>query len=290
MSDTTTAGAANGVDAAAPAPDPAPLLAVSDLTVAYDRHRPVLADVSLGVAPGEIVGIVGETGSGKTTLARAVVGLVPAATGRIAFEGVDLAALRGRALRDFRRTGRLQFVFQDPLRALDPDLDVRTIVAEPLAVAGAVPRAEHAARVAGVLADVGLDPALAARRPAQLSGGQRQRVLLARALVTAPALLIADEPVSALDASARNHVLALLSGLRERTGTAVLVITHDLASLAGLADRVAVLRHGRIVEDGPVGRVLEQPSHPYTARLVAATPRLRRAAPAAPAAQAPQAA
>jgi ABC-type glutathione transport system ATPase component len=284
MSDTTTAGAANGIDAAAPGP--APLLAVGNLTVAYDRHRPVLSDVSLTVAPGEIVGIVGETGSGKTTLARAVVGLVPSDAGRIGFEGTDLAALRGRALRDFRRTGRLQFVFQDPLRALDPDLDVRAIVAEPLAVSGIVPKAEHAARVARALEDVGLDPALAARRPAQLSGGQRQRVLLARALVTEPALLIADEPVSALDAAARNHVLALLSGLRERTGTAVLVITHDLASLAGLADRVAVLRHGRIVEDGPVRRVLEQPSHPYTARLVAATPRLRRAASTAQASQA----
>lgn len=254
------------------------LLDVSDLTVAYDRRRPVLADVALRVAPGEIAGIVGETGSGKTTLARAVVGLVPASSGRIAFEGTDLAALKGRALRDFRRDGRLQFVFQDPLRALDPDLDVRAIVAEPLAVSGAVAKSEHADRAARALADVGLDPALADRRPAQLSGGQRQRVLLARALVTRPALLIADEPVSALDAATRDHVLGLLAGLRERSDTAVLVITHDLASLAGIADRVAVLRHGRIVEDGPVGQVLEHPAHPYTARLVAATPRLRRAA------------
>ena len=263
---------------------PSPLLDISGLTVAYDRRRLVLADVALGVAPGEIVGIVGETGSGKTTLARAVVGLVPASCGRIAFEGTDLTGLRGRALREFRRTGRLQFVFQDPLRALDPDLDVRTIIAEPLAVSGTVPKTEHAARVARALEDVGLDAALAERRPAQLSGGQRQRVLLARALVTEPALLIADEPVSALDAATRNHVLALLAGLRARTGTAVLVITHDLASLAGLADRVAVLRHGRIVEAGPVAQVLEHPTHPYTARLVAATPRLRRAAPAARAA------
>ena len=257
------------------------VLDVKGLTVAYDRHRNVLADVALSVGAGEIVGVVGETGSGKTTLARAVAGLVPARAGTISLGGTELTALRGRALRDFRRTGRLQLVFQDPLRALDPDWDVRALVAEPLAVAGAVPPEERAGRVAEALRAVGLDPGLAGRRPAQLSGGQRQRVLLARALVTAPALVIADEPVSALDASARNHVLALLSGLRETSGTSQLVISHDLPSLAGLVDRIAVLHRGRIVEDGPVERVLAEPSHPYTARLVAATPRLRRLRPAA---------
>ncbi|MEY9905159.1 ABC-type glutathione transport system ATPase component [Catenulispora sp. MAP12-49] len=257
------------------------VLEIKGLTVAYDRRRPVLTDVALTVGAGEIVGVVGETGSGKTTLARAVAGLVPIRTGTISLAGTDLTALKARALRDFRRTGRLQLVFQDPLRALDPDWDVNALVAEPLAVAGAVPAGERAERVADALRAVGLDPALAARRPAQLSGGQRQRVLLARALVTAPDLVIADEPVSALDAAARNHVLALLAGLRDRSGTSQLVISHDLPSLAGLADRIAVLYRGRIVEEGPVERVLTEPSHPYTARLVAATPRLRRLRPAA---------
>ena len=286
------------------------VLEIKGLTVAYDRRRAVLTDVALTVGAGEIVGVVGETGSGKTTLARAVAGLVPIRAGTISLSGTDLTALKGRALRDFRRTGRLQLVFQDPLRALDPDWDVSALVAEPLAVAGrvagkaagaapvgAVPagqaagkaagpvpageRAERAEQVADALRAVGLDPALAARRPAQLSGGQRQRVLLARALVTAPDLVIADEPVSALDAAARNHVLALLAGLRDRSGTSQLVISHDLPSLAGLADRIAVLYRGRIVEEGPVERVLTAPSHPYTARLVAATPRLRRLRPAA---------
>jgi ABC-type glutathione transport system ATPase component len=257
------------------------VLEIKGLTVAYDRRRPVLTDVALTIGAGEIVGVVGETGSGKTTLARAVAGLVPIRTGTISLSGTDLTALKGRALRDFRRTGRLQLVFQDPLRALDPDWDVSALVAEPLAVAGAVSAGERAERVADALRAVGLDPALAARRPAQLSGGQRQRVLLARALVAAPDLVIADEPVSALDAAARNHILALLAGLRDRSGTSQLVISHDLPSLAGLADRIAVLYRGRIVEEGPVERVLTEPSHPYTARLVAATPRLRRLRPAA---------
>jgi ABC-type glutathione transport system ATPase component len=258
----------------------APLLEISGLIVAYGG-RPgtrVLAGVDLAVRPGEIVGVIGETGSGKTTLARAVVALAPVRSGRIAFEGADIGGLRGRRLRSFRRTGRLQFAFQDPLRALDPDLTVAAIVAEPLAVAGVADRAGRESRVSEALRSVGLDPALSERTPGQLSGGQRQRVLLARALVTRPALLIADEPVSALDAANRNHVLRLLVGLRDAEGTAVLVISHDLHSLAGIADRVAVLHQGRIVEQGPVRHVLDAPQHPYTARLVAAAPKLRREA------------
>jgi ABC-type glutathione transport system ATPase component len=261
-----------------------PLLEISGLSVAYGGRRGtrVLAGVDLVVRPGEIVGVIGETGSGKTTLARAVVALAPVRSGRIAFEGAEIGGLRGRRLRAFRRSGRLQFAFQDPLRALDPDLTVAAIVGEPLAVAGAgsgagVGAAERGERVAEALRSVGLDPAaLSERLPGQLSGGQRQRVLLARALVTRPALLIADEPVSALDAANRNHVLRLLAELRDASGTAVLVISHDLHSLAGIADRVAVLNQGRIVEQGPVRDVLNDPRHPYTARLVAAAPRLRR--------------
>jgi ABC-type glutathione transport system ATPase component len=254
------------------------LLEISGLTVSYGgRHGArVLSDVDLTVRRGEILGIIGETGSGKTTLARAIVGLVPARSGRICFEGAELSALRGRRLRDFRRGGRLQFAFQDPLRALDPELAVAAIVGEPLTIAGTVDRAERAARVAEALRAVGLDAALTERLPGQLSGGQRQRVLLARALVTRPALLIADEPVSALDAANRNHVLRLLADLRDASGTTVAVISHDLHSLAGIADRVAVLHQGRIAEHGPVREVLDRPQHPYTIRLVAAAPRLRR--------------
>ena len=254
------------------------LLEISGLSVSYGgRHGArVLSEVDLSVRRGEILGIIGETGSGKTTLARAIVGLVPVRSGRIRFERAEISALHGRRLREFRRTGRLQFAFQDPLRALDPDLAVGAIVGEPLTIAGTADRTERAARVAEALRAVGLDKALSERLPGQLSGGQRQRVLLARALVTRPSLLIADEPVSALDAANRNHVLRLLADLRDVSGTTIAVISHDLHSLAGIADRVAVLHQGRIAEYGPVREVLDRPQHPYTIRLVAAAPRLRR--------------
>jgi len=254
-----------------------PLLDVSDLTVGYGgRHGSrVLTEASLQANPGELIGIIGETGSGKTTLARSVVGLVPALSGRVVFEGVEVSGLHGRARRAFRRSGRVQFAFQDPLRALDPELTVAAIVAEPLAIARTGSQAERSVLVSEALQAVGLDDSFVDRLPGRLSGGQRQRVLLARALVTKPSLLICDEPVSALDAANRDQVLRLLAGLRD-AGTAVLVISHDLLSLAGIADRVAVLHEGRIVENAPVRQILEDPQHAYTARLLAAAPRLRR--------------
>ncbi|MET7420832.1 ABC transporter ATP-binding protein [Dactylosporangium sp. NPDC005555] len=251
------------------------LLSVDSLDVTFDRHR-VLAGLSLRVRAGEILGIIGETGSGKTTLARAVVGLAPVRAGRITFDGTDLTALRGRARRAWRRTGQVQYVFQDPLRALDPQHTVARIVAEGLAVAGTLDQASIAARVTAALTQVGLDPSLADRLPGQISGGQRQRVLLARAVALDPRLLLCDEPVSALDASNRNHVLRLLADLRDRSGVTVVVISHDLSSLAGIADRVAVLYGGRLVEQGPIGEVLTGPRHPYTALLTASAPSVRR--------------
>ena len=273
------------IETAGPAPDVRALLEVADLTVAYGgRYAPPALDgVNLSVRRGEILGVIGETGSGKTTLARSIVGLVPPRRGRITFAGTEIGALRGRNLREFRRRGEIQFVFQDPLRALDPEIAVADSVAEPLAVSGAVDRAARTGRAAEALRAVGLDEALAERLPGRLSGGQRQRALLARALVTGPRLLIADEPVSALDAANRNHVLRLLLNLRDESGVAVVVISHDLHSLAGVADRVAVLHAGRIAEQGPVRDVLDNPQHPYTIRLVAAAPRLRAARAARPA-------
>ncbi|OON82562.1 ABC transporter ATP-binding protein [Streptomyces tsukubensis] len=265
---------------------PAPLLDIAGLSVSYGRratsgrdagHDRVLADVGLSVAAGEIVGVIGETGSGKTTLARATVGLVRPETGTIRFEGRDLSRLSTRELRDFRRSGRVQYMFQDPLRSQDPELTVRAIVAEPLAATGALTRRERVARADEALALVGLDPeTFGGRTPGQISGGQRQRVSLARSVVTRPRLLLSDEPVSALDASNRNLVLALLDRLRRELGLAVVVISHDLSSLAGIADRVAVLYRGRLVEEGPVARVLEYPRHPYTALLTASAPSVRR--------------
>ncbi|RDG35973.1 ABC transporter ATP-binding protein [Streptomyces corynorhini] len=262
------------------------LLEISGLSVSYGRRATalrgagrtrVLSGIDLTVAPGEILGIIGETGSGKTTLARAAVGLVRPDEGGIGFEGRDLTGLRRRELREFRRSGRAQFMFQDPLRSQDPDMTVRQIVAEPLAAVGASTRRERAARADEALALAGLDSgALGARTPGQLSGGQRQRVSLARAIVTRPRLLLSDEPVSALDASNRNLVLSLLDRLRRELGLAVVVISHDLSSLAGIADRVAVLYRGRLVEHGPIAEVLERPRHPYTALLTASAPSVRR--------------
>jgi oligopeptide/dipeptide ABC transporter ATP-binding protein len=205
-----------------------------------------------------------------------VVGLSPVSAGTITFDGTDLTALRGRALRDFRRSGVLQYMFQDPLRALDPQQTVASIVAEGLVVAGSLTRPEIAGRITEALAAVGLDPGLADRTPAQISGGQRQRVLLARAVAPRPQLLLCDEPVSALDASNRNHVLRLLDDLRRTAGVSIVVISHDLSSLAGIADRVAVLYGGQLVEQGPIGDVLADPLHPYTALLAASAPSVRR--------------
>ncbi len=247
-------------------------LDVRGLTVAYRQQR-VLDRVDLTVRSGEILGLVGETGSGKTTLARAVVGLAPVTAGRIVVDGTDVTGLRGRALREFRRSGRLRFTFQDPLRALDPRSRVGDIVAEALAVNGIRDRAGAVDRA---LRRVGLDPALATRTPGQISGGQRQRVLLARAIVTEPRLLICDEPVSALDASNRNHILRLFDDLRTELGLTIVVISHDLSSLAGIADRIAVLYRGRLVEQGPTRDVLTAPGHPYTALLTASAPSVRR--------------
>jgi len=247
-------------------------LLIDDLSVSYDR--PVLSQVNLSVGAGEILGVIGETGSGKTTLARAIVGLAPVTSGRVMFDGVDLTALRAGALRDFRRSGAVQLMFQDPLRALDPQQTVDAIVAEGLRISGNL--ADHARQVAAALDAVGLGTDVLDRTPAQLSGGQRQRVLLARAIAMKPRLLLADEPVSALDASNRNHVLRLFEQLRDTIGLTIVIISHDLSSLAGIADRVAVLYGGHLVEQGPIQDVLHHPEHPYTALLAAAAPSVRR--------------
>jgi oligopeptide/dipeptide ABC transporter ATP-binding protein len=262
-----------------PAPaDAPPLLAVESVDVVLgrgSRATKVLSGVDLRIWPREIVGLVGETGSGKTTLARTVVGLVDPRQGRIVFDGRPISALRRGARRAERRRGHVQLVFQDPLRSLDPDLTVADIVGEGLRIRGEADSGEIRRRVLGALEKVGLDATVLARTPGQLSGGQRQRVSIARALAVEPRLLICDEPVSALDASSRNYVLRLLDELRTSLGLPIVIISHDLSSLAGIADRVVVLYNGRIVEDGPVGQVFAAPRHPYTALLMASAPSVR---------------
>jgi oligopeptide/dipeptide ABC transporter ATP-binding protein len=252
-----------------------PLLAVESVDVTLGRGwraNQVLSGVDLDVWPGEIVGLVGETGSGKTTLARTVVGLVNPRRGRVLLDGLPISALRRGARRAQRRRGHVQLVFQDPLRSLDPDLTVAEIVGEGLRIRGEADGDEIGRRVTGALEKVGLDATVLERTPGQISGGQRQRVSIARALAVEPRLLICDEPVSALDASSRNHVLRLLDQLRTSLGLAIVIISHDLSSLAGITDRVVVLYRGRIIEDGPVDRVFATPRHPYTALLMASAP------------------
>lgn len=248
------------------------LLELQRLRVDY-ADVTVLDCVDLSLDAGQVVGIVGESGSGKTTIARSVLRAVPAASGSIIVHGTDITALRGAALRRWRRSGTVQYVFQDPLRSLDPALPVISSIREGLQIAR-VPRAEALRRLAEALEVVGLDEQLVRRLPAGLSGGQRQRAAIARALVVEPRLLVLDEPVSALDAASRDHVVRALIDLRDRRGTdlAMLVISHDIGSLAAMSDRLLVLQGGRIVEDGRTRQVISNPSHPYTRLLIDSVP------------------
>jgi ABC-type glutathione transport system ATPase component len=263
------------------APDRDPLLEVTDLRVRFrgsgGAGHEVLSGLSLAVSRGELVGVIGETGSGKTTLGRVIVGLVKPAGGAVALEGRRISGLRRRELRALRRSGAIQLVFQDPLRSLDPEMAVAAIVSEGLAIRGVRDREAQQRAALEALELVGLDPALASRHPGEISGGQRQRVAIARSLALHPKLLICDEPVSALDASNRGYILRLLGRLRVELGIAMLIISHDLVSLAEVVDRVAVLNGGQIVEQGPIDRVFFEPSHPYTELLIASAPQLVRA-------------
>lgn len=233
------------------------------------RRFKALDDVSLDVRIGDSLGIVGESGSGKTTLARIIVGLEKPDAGVYEFEGTNPGDLKGEARRKWRSS--TQLVFQDPLSSLDPYLSVRRSVEEPLKVAG-LSSSERSSKVRGLFAEVGLDWELAERRPSQLSGGQRQRVGIARALALEPNLLVADEPVSALDVSVQARILALLTRLRQKRHFTQITISHDLTVIGALCDQVVVLRRGEVVEKGLVRDVFCRPAHPYTRSLLAAIP------------------
>ncbi|MGQ0845523.1 MAG: ATP-binding cassette domain-containing protein [Sporichthyaceae bacterium] len=250
---------------------PAPLLSVRGLSVTFRQAgRPVYAvrDVDLDVGVGEVVGLVGESGAGKSSVARAVMGLV-AADGRAELGGIDVLAARPRAARAARRAAHL--VFQDPYASLPPSTRVVDVVAEPLRLAGVRDRDLRRARAGDALAAVRLDPEVfGARLPRELSGGERQRVALARALVARPRLVVADEPTQMLDAALRLEVVDLLEELRHRHGLSVLFVTHDLALARRCCDRIVVMRAGAVVERGRTADLLAGPTHPYTAALVAA--------------------
>lgn len=245
-------------------------LSLQEVSVSFGAVR-VLDGLSLVVEPGEVVGVVGESGAGKTTLARIALRAQDVAAGRVVVDGRDVTRLRGRALRGWRRGGAVQYVFQDPLRSLDPGIRVIDSITEGLRIAR-VPVDEARRRTDAALAAVGLDEALVRRLPAGLSGGQRQRAAIARALVVRPRLLVLDEPVSALDAASRDRVVQALIALRDDRDLAMLVISHDIGSLAAMSDRLVVLHHGRIVEDGPTRRVVTGPRHPYTRLLIDSVP------------------
>ena len=229
-----------------------------------------LDGVGFTLRRGRSLGIVGESGSGKSTLARLVMALEAPTSGQVIFDGQDLHALDADALR--RARAGFQMVFQDPYGSLDPRRTVLQTVAEPLAVLHGAGRAEQRERAAEALDAVGLRAADLDKYPHEFSGGQRQRIAIARALITRPQLIVADEPVSALDVSVQAQVLNLMQDLQDRFGVTYLFISHDLAVVDLVCDEVIVLQHGRIVEQGDPDRLFRDPQHPYTRRLLAAVP------------------
>ena len=232
-----------------------------------------LDGVTLELNRAETLAIVGESGSGKTTLGRCISRLIEPDFGKVSFDGQDLLALKGGELRRWRR--RLQMIFQDPLGSLDPRQRVASAVGEPIRAHRLRPRNLIDQRVEELLDRVSLDPGLGSRFPHELSGGQRQRVAIARALAAEPDLIIADEPVAALDVSVRAQVINLLSDLQSELGLAMLFIAHDLSLVQQMRCQVAVMYQGRFVEVGPAQAVLSTPAHPYTIQLVDSVPRLQ---------------
>jgi peptide/nickel transport system ATP-binding protein len=246
-----------------------PLLRAESLHMRYPRApKPALDDVALTLHRGEGLALLGESGSGKSTLGRAVLRLLRGAQGRVWLDEIELTALSGAALRAMRK--RISVVFQDPYASLDPRMRIGDIVGEPLRIHGAGDRASRAEKARALLVSVGLDPALAERYPHQASGGQRQRIAIARALACDPDLLVCDEAVSALDAHHRAGILHLLADLKRERGLALLFVTHDIAAAAVVAERIAVLDIGKIVELGATADVLAHPQHPHTRALLAA--------------------
>ena len=265
---------------------PSPLLEARNLRKTYPAPRGSFGSgsrraagvaacdgVSMELGSGETLAIVGESGSGKTTLARMLLRLIEPDCGELLVNGRDFLAARGAELRALRR--EMQMVFQDPFASLDPRMRVGTIVAEPLEIhEPQLSRAERRARVVEILCAAGLGEDTLARYPHEFSGGQRQRIGIARALVLRPRLVVADEPVSALDVSVGAQILELLQNLQRDFALTYLIISHSLPVVAQLATRIAVMQGGRIVETGPAAQILRAPAHPYTQSLIAAIPGL----------------
>ncbi|MDP6351800.1 MAG: ATP-binding cassette domain-containing protein [Alphaproteobacteria bacterium] len=251
------------------------LLKVEDLVVTFNQaggqRLRAVDGVGFAVAKGETLGLVGESGCGKSSLARAVIQLPPPTSGRVLLDGEDLTGLAGEALRRTRR--KIQMIFQDPISSLNPRRRIGDTVAQPLRIMRRGGRAERDAQACDMLAAVGLDPGDAIDRlPHQFSGGQCQRISIARALILEPEFLICDEPVSALDVSVQAQILNLLREMRARYGLTMLFISHDLAVVKNICDRVAVMYLAKLCEIGPSEELYRSPAHPYTAALLSAIP------------------
>ena len=259
------------------------VLEVKNLKVYYPLRGSLFAkrkflkavdDVSFTVAAGETVGLVGESGCGKSSIAKALVRLEEPCGGSIHINNVDIAGLKGKALRKARKD--FQMVFQDPYGSLNPRLSIRSTLEEVLMLHTTLDKAQRLERMKELMLQVGLNPAQLSRYPHEFSGGQRQRIGIARALATEPKLLIADEPVSALDVSVQASIINLLQELQESTGIALLFIAHDLAVVEHISDRILVMYLGRIVESAPAHELCQKPLHPYTAALMSAVPTLEK--------------
>jgi ABC-type oligopeptide transport system ATPase subunit len=263
-----------------------PLMQVRDLVKHFPITRGVLVQrrigavravdqISFDVHRGETLGIVGESGSGKSTTARLLIRLLDASAGEVRFDGQDITRLKGARLKAVRR--EMQMIFQDPYSSLNPRKTIGAIIAEPLAIHGLQKgRAQRRRRAGELMELVGLNPHQLHRYPREFSGGQRQRIGVARALALAPKLLIADEPVSALDVSIQAQVLNLLAQMQRQLGLTLVLIAHDLSIVRHMCDRVAVMNRGKIVELAPNEQLYASPQHPYTRELLAAVPGARR--------------
>jgi oligopeptide/dipeptide ABC transporter ATP-binding protein len=265
-----------------PRPNFAAQLEVKDLEVRYagnsgwfggkSKLPPSLSDIAFSLGRGECLGVVGESGSGKSTLGRAILQMI-SYTGQVMLDGEDFATKHGRARRALRR--RIQVVFQDPRESMNPRITIGDIIAEPLRLRGGLSASEQQARVESLLGRVGLNPQMAARLPGAVSGGQAQRIAIARALAAEPEVIVLDEPTSALDVSTQAMLLNLLKDLALEQGLSYILISHDFAVVSYMADRIAVLNKGRIVEMNDTARLIEAPQHSYTAALIGAAPQLR---------------
>lgn len=261
------------------------LLSISGLSKAFVRYDwlgriagsvQAVTDVSLTVRRGQTLGLVGESGSGKSTTGRLVLRLIEADSGHITFDGKDVRAASPNELRRLRRD--MQFIFQDPYASLNPRLTIRSIIEEGLIVHGLRNRSEREDRIAAMLRRVGIRPEYMNRYANEFSGGQRQRIGIARALVLVPKIVVADEPVSALDVSVQAQVLNLMSELQEEFKLTMVFIAHDIAAVEYMSEEIAVMYRGRIVEQGPTEQVIGSPNHSYTRSLIASVPSLTPAA------------